>query len=328
MNNREEMKVAIIIVSWNAKEYLEKCLSSIFKQTYSNFDVIFVDNGSTDGSVEYVRTTFPVVKLLPMDQNYGFAKANNIGIETALNEKAVHLVLLNSDTIVDDNFLKELVVAAESDNTIGCCQPKMLSIDNPRIIDAIGISLTKKGIAFQIGYDEKDLGQYDESIEVFGANAGAVLYKSEMLIQIGLFEEECFIYYEDVDLALRARLAGWKCLYVPKAVVYHKHSITFGKHSPFKNYLLTRNQYYYVIKDLPLKMVFRFLIQKKIKILGLMLGMALQLTFFNLKGFQSKASIFKGHIHGIKNLPKMLHKRMEIQSKRVISDEELLRWFI
>jgi GT2 family glycosyltransferase len=111
MNNSKESQVAIIIVSWNTKSYLEKCLSSIFKQSYNNFNVIFVDNGSSDGSVEFVRSAFPGVYVIPLDKNYGFSKANNIGIDEAFKDKPRYIVLLNVDTVIEENFLKELVIA-------------------------------------------------------------------------------------------------------------------------------------------------------------------------------------------------------------------------
>lgn len=328
MNKKNELKVAIIIVSWNAIEYLKKCLSSVFVQTYSNFEVIFVDNGSVDGSTDFVQANFPAARLVPMDKNYGFAKANNIGMEMALKEKTPYILLLNVDTIVEENFLKELVIAAESDSAIGCCQPKMLSMDDPKIIDAVGITLKKNCTAIQLGYGEKDTGEYNQLKEVFGVNAGAAFYKSEMLEQIGLFEEECFSYYEDVDLALRARLKDWKCMYVPQAVVYHKHSITYGKRSPLKEYFQTKNQYYYVIKDLPISMVLKFFMRKVKKIAVLLLRMPKRLILRKRKGLQIYIIILKGHYHAIKNIPKMFKKRKEIQSKRIISNRELIRWFV
>jgi GT2 family glycosyltransferase len=328
MSNQKEPKVAIIIVNWNAIEYLKKCLSSIFRLTYSNFEVILIDNGSADGSTEFVRSNFPYVRLVSMDKNYGFAKATNIGIEMALKDKTPYIALLNVDTIVEENFLKELVIVAESDSAVGCCQPKMFSMSGPGIIDAVGITLRKNCKAKQIGYDEQDIGKYDQLKEVFGVNAGAALYKSEMLEQIGLFEEECFAYYEDVDLALRVRLAGWKCMYVPQAVVYHKQSITYGKKSPIIKYLITRNRYYYVIKNLPSHMVFSFLINKAINIIKLILKLPFRLVFFNMNGFHADATKLKAHYDAIKNIPKMFRKRNEIRSKRMISDRELVQWFI
>ena len=328
MTNGNESRVAVVVVSWNAKGYLDKCLTSLLKQSYENYEVIFVDNGSKDGSAEFIRRNFPTIRLISLDTNTGFAKGNNIGIAEAFKDKDTeHIVLLNSDTIIERDFLKELVALAESEMTIGCCQPKMLSIDDHKIIDAVGITIARDGGAVQLGYGKLDTGEDNEVKEVFGANAGAALYKSEMLKQIGLLDEDCFIYYEDVDLALRARLAGWKCFYAPKAVVYHKHSIAFGKQSPFKEYLLTRNHYYYVIKGLPARMVLFFLMRRARNIAGLLVRMAMRLLLADMEGFRSNGRRLKAHYDAVKNIPRMFRKRKAIKSLRSISYEALTKWF-
>ena len=328
MTVAKESRVAVVIVSWNAKEYLEKCLTSLLKQSYEDYEVIFVDNGSRDGSAEFIRTNFPTIRLLVLELNVGFAKGNNIGIESVLKDETIrHVVLLSSDTIVEADFLAALVNAAESDERVGSCQPKMLSMDDPKILDAVGITITQDGGAVQLGYGKRNSDDEDKITEVFGANAGAVLYKSSMLKQIGLLDEDCFAYYEDVDLALRARLAGWKCLFVPTARVYHKHSITYGKQSPFKEYLLTRNQYYYVIKGLPARMVFLFLMRRGRNIAGLLARMAMRLLLADMEGFRSNNRRLKAHYDAAKNIPRMFKKRRAIRSTRSISDQELMRWF-
>lgn len=315
-------RVSIIIVNWNGKQYLSDCLTSIFRQSYENFEVILVDNGSIDKSIGFVKDNFPEVKVIILDKNYGFAKGNNIGIEEALKDKdAQYIALLNNDTKVKPPWLEELVKVAESDEQVGSCQPKMLSLANPKIIDALGISITKDGGAIQVGYGTEDTGQHNQVKEVFGACAGAALYKREMLSQIGLFDEDFFAYYEDVDLVLRARLAAWKCMYVPKAVGYHLHSATLGKTSPYKMYLLERNRYYYIIKNLPIEIVLRFLIRKP-KDIAVTILRYIKNRKFRLLGYYLKANF-----DAIRNIPKMLKKRKKIQSTRLIQDEELRRWF-
>ena len=327
--NAQGPKVTVVVLSWNGKDYLERCLSSILKQTYRNYEVLFVDNGSSDGSADLVRSNFPGVSILALNPNCGFAKGNNIGIEKVLkNDDVRYVLLLSIDTYVDVNFIAELVSVAESENGIGSCQPRMLSSDDPHIINAVGLTLGKKGGAIQLGYGKEDTDEFCQIREVFGANAGAALYRSDMLRQIGLFDEDFFAYYEDVDLALRARLAGWKCVYSPKALVYHKHSVTYGKQSPFKEYVLTRNSYYYVIKDLPADIVFWFLLKRLRNVVGLMVRMMIRRMLFNKNEHDMNASRLKAHIHAIRNIHKMFGKRKEIQSKKTISNEELKRWFI
>jgi len=315
-------KVSVIILNWNGKRFLKTCLDSLRKQTFKDLETIVVDNGSSDGSVDFVKVDYPEVRVIALDKNYGFAKGNNIGIEEALKDKDVqYIALLNNDTKVEPQWLEELVKVAESDEQVGSCQPKMLSLANPKMIDALGILITKNGRAIQDGYGTKDTRQYNQVKEVFGACAGAALYRREVLLQIGLFDEDFFSYYEDVDLALQARLAGWKCMYVPKAVVYHRHSATLGKTSPFKLYLLERNRYYYIIKNLPREIVLKFLI-KKPKAIAVTILRCIKNREFRLLGHYLKANF-----DSIRNVPKMFEKRKKILSARLIRNEELKKWF-
>lgn len=321
-------KVSVIIPNWNGKKFLKTCLDSLETQTFRDFKAILVDNGSSDGSVEFLRENYPEVEIIALDKNYGFAKGNNIGIEETLKDKDVkYIALLNNDTKVEPDWLKELVKVAELDGQIGSCQPKVLSLDDPKIIDAIGIRITKNGKAIQIGYETEDRGQHNQVKEVFGACAGSALYKREMFDQIGLFDEDFFAYFEDVDLVLRARLAGWKCMYVPKAIVYHVHSATYGKDSPFKGYFLTRNQYYYIIKNLPINIVLRFFLIMQARNIRTILGIIKGVILKDVKGIRLRGSYLKGNFDAIKNIPKMFKKRKKILSARLISDEELEKWF-
>lgn len=213
-------KVLIIIVNWNRKDYLRDCLFSALSQDYDNFKVILIDNGSTDGSVEFVRNKYPEVEIIALDKNYEFAKANNIGIKKALDEGAEFIALLNNDTRVEKNWLSELVKVMESNPKIGICASKMLKMDKPNILDSAG-HVFIDGIIRDRGSGELDRGQYDTKLEVVGGCAGAALYRREMLDQVGLFDEQFGFNYEDAELSWRAYKYGWKARYVPQAVVYH-----------------------------------------------------------------------------------------------------------
>jgi len=318
------VELSVIIVNWNGKEFLKTCLNSLQTQTFRDFKVILVDNGSSDSSVEFVRENFPEVEINALDKNYGFAKGNNIGIVETLKDKDVkYIALLNNDTKVDKNWLQELVKVAGSDEKIGFCQPKILFLDNPRIIEEVGLGIERNGSVYQVGRQEENNGQYEHTVEVFGVSACATLCRTEMLAQIGLFDEDFFAYYEDVDLTTRARLAGWKCMYIPEAVVYHKHSGTSIKDSPFKMYFGTRNKYYYIIKNLPTDIVLKFLVgQAILTVLSIIERVILRDT----KSIWTSDSYLKGNFDAIKNIPKMLKKR-RIRSTCLISDEELRRWF-
>ena len=364
MDNEMHPRVSIIILNWNGWKDTIECLESLYQIDYPNYDVILVDNGSRDGSVEKIREyaegkrgvesrffkyspenkPIKIIEytkkeaesrsgkeikieglpsnrrliLIRNEKNYGFAEGNNIGIRYTLKAlEPDYILLLNNDTIVAPHLLGELVKVAESNKQIGACQPKILSLANPKLIDAIGISINKSGEAIQVGYKTKDVPQYNISKEIFGVCAGAALYRQEMLTQIGLFDEDFFAYYEDVDLVLRARSAEWKSMYVPKAVVYHAHSSTLGENSPSKLYFLTRNAYYYKIKNLPINILIRFLMRQPITV-------ALKiLEFIKNKEFHLIMPYMKGNFDALKNVPKMLKKR-KIQFTRLIQNRELI----
>jgi GT2 family glycosyltransferase len=214
-------ETVVVIVNWNGERFLEGCLRSVFAQVYTDFKVVFVDNGSTDGSVAFVRKNFPQVDIIALDKNYGFARANNIAIKKALENGAEYIALLNNDTKVEKNWLGELAETMRAGMRVGICASKMLRMDNPGILDSTG-HIFIDGIIYGRGGEEPDKGQYDRQLDVAGACAGACLYRKKMLETIGLFDESFGSYYEDVELSWRAHKAGWKAKYVPGAVVYHK----------------------------------------------------------------------------------------------------------
>lgn len=314
-------KVSIIVLNWNGKQNTINCLESLKLTTYPHYDTIIVDNGSTDGSLEYFKDKYPDIKLIENGKNLGFAEGNNVAIKEILKRNEIkYIALLNNDTLVKPDWLEHLIDALESDDGIGSCQPKILSLINPDTIDAVGIAIDRYGRAYQQGYNEKDSDQYNEIREVFGVCAGAALYRAKMLKQIGLFDKDFFAYYEDVDLAIRARLFKWRSVCVPQAVIYHIHSATLGSESPFKKYLLERNSYYYVIKCLPRKVITLFLISK---------GRSVFFSLINLikqKNLELIKSLIKGNLDALINLPLILSKRSEIQAKKLISEREFEMW--
>jgi len=216
-------KVSIVIVNWNGKEYLGDCLSSVFDQSYPNYDVILVDNGSMDGSVEFVRKNYPKVKIIKLSKNYGIAKGNNIGIREAFKDKDVrYIASLATDTKVEKNWLSELVKVANTEEKIGICVPKILKMDNPKIIDHTGAVFKWKLVFRNRGRGEVDIGQYDNKLDVDGTDGTSCLLKRQMLEEIGLFDESFFINYEYHELSWRAYKRGWKAKFVPSSIVYHK----------------------------------------------------------------------------------------------------------
>lgn len=290
-----------MILNFNGKRYLKDCLTSVLTQTFRDFEVILVDNGSSDGSAEYLETHYPWVKVVENKKNLGFAAGTNIGIKQAKGE---YILTLNNDTQMDNHFLECLVRVMKSDESVGMCAPKMLFYDGR--INSAGICLSRSGAAWDRGMSEPDIGQYDSTEEIFGPCAGAALYRKKMLEEIGLFDEDFFLYMEDVDLAFRGRLAGWKCLYVPDAKVYHVFGGTTGYGSDLTVYYGNRNLLWYVAKDFPGS----FLIKSLPWIIGRNLA---AVPYYARMG--KGGVILKSKLDAVRGLPRMLRKRCRVVRK-------------
>ncbi len=295
-------QVSVIVLNWNGLHYLRDCLPSLMAQTYSKFEIILADNGSTDGSVEWVKANYPQVRLICNDTNVGFCVANNRAIRAS---GSPYVVLLNNDTRVESGWLAALVEAAESDSTVGMCASKMLFADHPDMINSTGISLDPVGIAWDRGGGERDDPQEQGPIEIFGPCGGAALYRRAMLEQIGLFDEDLVAYLEDLDLAWRARLAGWRCLYAPSARVYHVHSGTWVKNSPWKSRLLGRNKVWTIAKN--------YSDDRLLIYLPLIVAYDLAAVIFALVA-QRDVNPLRGRLEGLRGLPGILRKRREAQA--------------
>jgi glycosyltransferase involved in cell wall biosynthesis len=293
--------VSIVIVNWNGKRFLKGCLESVFAHGYNNIEVIFVDNGSTDGSVEFVREYFPQTVVLEIKENLGFAAGNNLGIEVARGE---FIATLNNDTELADGFIEKLVEAAEgSGQRVGMWAPKILSMEERDIIDSVGgLLIYPDGLAKGRGRLEKDIGQYDGERDILMPSACAALYRKEMLEEIGLFDEDFFAYCEDTDLG------------------------------PTKAYLVERNHFWVAIKNLPplnllvspFYTLWRYLVQLYGIITRSGAGGRFTEEFSSLKLLFMVLKAYGGAIWG---LPKMLSKRRMIQSTRKVSAEDVRGWF-
>jgi len=238
--------ISIIIVNFNGLRFLEPCLSSLTTQSFRNFEIIIVDNHSSDGSARYLREHFPLITLIETVKNLGFAGGTNTGIRASHGD---FILTLNNDTITDPQFIENLARPMTSDPHLGMCASKMVFPDGR--INSTAICISRSGAAWDRGMGELDHGQYDEPEEIFGPCAGAALYRRTMLDEIGLFDEDFFLFMEDVDLAFRAQLSGWKCIYVPTARVVHIHGGTAGFKSDISIYYGNRNLVWYVVKNFP-----------------------------------------------------------------------------
>lgn len=236
--------VSIIIVNWNGRHWLEKCLPSLFAQSFQDFETIVVDNNSTDGTVAWLRATWPQILVLAQSENTGFARGNNIGFQQAQGK---YLVALNNDTLPETHWLEELVAGVDAMD-VGMVACKMLRWQTPDKLDSAGITVDWAGFAWNRGWNQPENSQ-DAKQDVFGPCGGAALYTRQLLDDIGMFDESFFAYYEDVDLAWRAQRAGWRCRYAPKARLRHWHSATGNENQPFKQFLLAKNRWLTLFKN-------------------------------------------------------------------------------
>lgn len=300
-------RVTVVIPNWNGERFLPPCLGSLREQSFRDFETVLVDNGSTDGSVPFVSRNFPEVRVLSLGENKGFSVAVNAGIRAS---HAEYVALLNNDTETDPGWLEALVRAAEAHPEAGSFASKLVDFKDRSMLDGAGDALRRSGLPYRLGHGEPDRGQYDEAAFVFGACAGAALYRRSMLDDIGLFDEDFFAYCEDGDLSFRAQLTGYRCLYVPEAVVYHLGSASAGgKRSPTAVRLGTRNGLWLLVKNLPAPLVPRFLPFVAAGQLSRLISTASTFTL-------------RAHLEGLAGvprlLPRMLRKRREIQKRRQV----------
>lgn len=254
MTPSTDLEASVVVVTWNGRERLGESLPAIVGQQGVVHEVILVDNGSTDGTTAWVRADYPSVRVVELSENTGFAAGNNRGFEAA---RAPLVATINNDAIPDPDWLAGLVRAATAYPNAGMFASRMVYLHDPSVIDSAGVSLDPLGIAWDrnAGTPVPD----DVDGEVFGASAGAALYRRELLQATGGFDERFFAYLEDVDLAWRARWLGWKARYVPAARVRHMHSATWAEDSPLKTYHLGRNKVWLIAKNYPLGPLLRWL---------------------------------------------------------------------
>jgi GT2 family glycosyltransferase len=236
--------VYIIVLTWNGKVDTLECLKSLALLTYSNFKTVVVDNASDDGTSEAVRQLYSSVHVIQNNHNLRFAGGNNIGIEFALENNADYILLLNNDTVADKNFLSYLIESIEKDKTIGMAGPKIYFHSDPKRIWYAGGKINWwSGSVSHLGVREIDNGKFEKLRYTDYVTGCALLVKREVVEKIGMLDESYFIYGEDADWSLRTVLAGYKLLFVPQAVLWHKVSVSTGGHfSWFKNWNKLRSQ--------------------------------------------------------------------------------------
>jgi GT2 family glycosyltransferase len=304
--------LSIIIPHYNAKAFLGPCLEALERQSYSCFEVILVDNGSSDGSVELTRHSYPKVKIVELGQNLGLTGAINRGVAQASGEI---VVALNNDTEVAPGWAQALVDALQAYPDAGIVASKMLLFNQRDKLHSAGDGFGTDGIPINRGVWQQDTGQYDSDRYIFGGCGGAVAYRRDMLVDIGLFDEELFMYLEDVDLNWRAQLAGYRAVFAPRAVVYHHLSASGG--GVVASYYTGRNTIFVLAKDLP-GAIFRRYWRR-------IIGAQMRIAVEALRAWRGEAARarLRGQLAGVWGLPKWLAKRHLVQQKKRVSDAYL-----
>lgn len=313
--------VSIIIVNWNGGDVLRQCLDSLSQISYPNWELLIVDNGSTDGS-EKIKDFKGAkrLKIIKNRSNLGFSPANNQALKFVRGE---YVLLLNNDTVVAKDFLGKLVDRINSDRSIGVIQPKIYLMDSPGYLDNAGSFLTRIGFLYHWGFGERDRKEFDMEREIFSAKGACMLIRRRVIEKVGLFDKDFFSYFEESDFCWRVWLCGWKVLFYPEAVIHHKLGYTIRRLNVAQlNYHYYKNRICSLLKNLE---SFNLLL---ILLPHLLISEALVFVFFVRGQFRYSFMIKKAIIWNLWNLPKTLKKRRKVQDLRQVSDKRLFKFVL
>lgn len=307
----ERAKISFIVVNWNGKKTVAECLDSILSQTYLNREIIFIDNFSSDGSLELVKEKYAFDKLLALNRNYGYAEANNIGFEHAQGE---YIALVNNDAILSPDWLEKAVAVFQGGiyKNVGSVATKNIDYYQRNLIDTAGAEF----LGFGAGWDYKNLPidskEVNQRKEVFGACATAALYKKNILDKVGLFDPNYFIYFEDTELSFRLRLFGYTCVYEPEAVCYHYGGSKRDKNSKYYIEFGRRNIEFLFFKNMQGYLLSKYLLRH------CAYEFVLFLYFLSVgKGI----SFLKAKIQFLKNIGYLFRERKKLKSKLLKSEK-------
>ena len=311
----EQPPVSIIIATWNSEAYLPLCLSALSSQILKDFEIIMVDNASTDTTMDVLKQEHLDfdLRVEKLNSNRGFAASNNIGARLA---RGRWLALLNADAFPEPNWLEKLMQAAEDHPEFSFFASRQIQVNAPEFLDGAGDAYHISGLGWRRFYNRPagNLGLQQE--EVFSACGAAALYSREDFLQAGGFDEDYFSYFEDVDLGFRLRLSGKKCLYVPQAVVYHVGSASTGKRSDFSVYYGYRNLIWTYVKDMPALLFWLYLPLH-------IATVSFFAAYLTIRG--QGMAIWRAIIDALRGSPRMLAKRWMIQQNLKTKPADLLR---
>lgn len=305
---------SIIIINWNGAKWLPRCLDALRAQSFKDFEIILVDNDSTDNSLQIIEEHHPEIRVLKLDKNTGFAAGNNHGAEIAQGE---WLVLLNNDAFALSDWLEKLHLAINKYPDFAGFGSCLLNAETPTTIDGLEDVYHCSGYAYRLGNNQPLSSYRNTSREIFGPCGAAAIYRTDAFHDSGGFDEDYFCYFEDVDLAFRMRLYGYRFRSVPNAVVHHIGSASVGRLSYFSRYHGHRNLVWTFVKNMPGWLLFLFLpIHITLNLYSL-----IAISFNGQPG-----AIWRAKYDALLGLPRAWEKRKRIQARRSITTTALMRW--
>ncbi len=326
----EPLTFSVIILNWNGREHLAGCLDSLKAQTLEAFEVLVVDNGSTDGSADYLEAEYShLIQLIRSPENLGFAAGNNLAMARA---RGSYIALLNNDAVAAPDWLELTATALDDNSAAGMCAVKILNFEDRRVIDNTGHLIYRDGLNRGRGRLEIDRGQYDGETEAVFPSGCAAVYRRAMIEEIGGFDEDFFAYGDDTDIGLKGRLAGWQCLFRPEAEVYHKYSGSTGHYSPFKAFHVERNRIWIAVKYFPLTTLLanpfyagiRYLLQAW----GALTGRGAAGRFVDEQSpWKLLWILIRANGAALAGLPRMLTRRRKIRRQTRVAGSEIRSWF-
>jgi hypothetical protein len=309
------VKIAVVILNWNGKKFLEKFLPSVIARSSGIADIIIADNASSDGSLEYLESTHPEIRIIRLEKNHGFATGYNLALRQV---DADYYILLNSDIEVTDNWIMPVIRLMEEDPTIAACQPKIRSYHDPEKFEYAGAAggfIDKYGYPFCQGRLfqslEKDTGQFDKASEVFWATGACMFVRSEVYHKLGGFDDDFFAHMEEIDFCWRAKNQGYKIFYCPGSTIFHIGGGTLPKNNSRKTYLNIRNNIIMLYKNLEPERLHRILAAR------IILDYIAAVKFLIDGGFRDMAAVIQAHWYFYTNLGKLRQKREKISHLRV-----------
>lgn len=312
------MLISIILVNWNGKKWLEQCLPTLGKQTYKNFEVILVDNGSRDNSIDFVRKNFPKVKIIKSKDNLGFAGGNNLGLKKAKGEL---ILLLNSDTKVPKDYLEKFIKAFDEIPNLASAQSKIRLMFEPNKLDSCGAFWTSTSFLYHFGNGKnQNLPKYNQSFSVFTNKGASMLISKKVIDEIDLFDEDFWNYYEETDFCHRAWLAGYECWYYPQTEIRHAMGVTTFKFT-------SANIQFHNFKNKLLSFLKNFEKRTLVTVIPMfiILNIGISVVWLLQGRFGNSIALYRAFWWNIVHIPETLKKRSKVQKLRKRSDREIFK---